>query len=234
MVFRILSLCLVLVILSLQNAVAQAVPQSLDIGETNQGYQKSVRFTRIQNDVQYYDPTKPAPDFETKEQPKPTRERTRSGAAEVNIPFALVTGLVLCVVVFLFLRFGASGGLVLRSDAKNPKRDTATRHKARSGSSLAGPSVENLLNNPDRQQALIGLAQQLIYRAVSANDLLLQRSWTARDVLRRMPKNSSYLPELSALVLKGELVHFGEREVSEEEFADFAARAKPLLQELSA
>ena len=234
--FRLLYVGLILGILVPQFARAQDNSVLLDTPEISEEYQSTLRLKRVQSDVKYYDPNGPKPDLQTTEKPKPPEvqeRRERSGGSEFDPTTALIAGGVLFVILFLFYKFGGAGSLVLRSDVENAKRAKAGGKRQSASAPVDMQSFDGILRNPDRQQALISLAQLLIYKAVSANDLLLQRSWTARDVLRRMPKDSRYLPELSALVLKGELVHFGERDVSEEEFADFAARAKPLLQELS-
>ncbi|WGI21261.1 hypothetical protein [Amylibacter sp. IMCC11727] len=234
--FRLLYVGLILGVLVPQIARAQDTAVLLETPEISEEYQSTLRLKGVQSDVQYYDPNGPKPDLQTTEKPKPQEERTtrsRSGVSEFDPATALIAGAILFVILFLFYKFGGAGSVVLRSDAENAKRAKSGRTRQATSAPVDMQSFDGILNNPDRQQALISLAQLLIYKAVSANDLLLQRSWTARDVLRRMPKDSRYLPELSALVLKGELVHFGERDVSEEEFADFAARAKPLLRELS-
>lgn len=237
MVFRFLYVFLFMLLLMPQIGHAQNTATPLDADETSAEYERSIRLQGVQKDVVYYDPNGPAPSFDTDEKPVPEEERRRRSdpqfSGDFNLPMLLITGGVLFAILYLFFKFGGASSLVLRSDAQNAKRDTSGAARTKKNAPIDMQSFEGILNNPDRQQALISLAQLLIFKAVSANDLLLQRSWTARDVLRRMPKNSSYLPELSALVLKGELVHFGERDVSEEEFADYAARAKPLLRELS-
>jgi hypothetical protein len=225
-----------LVLLAPQTVRAQTATE-LEITETSADYKRSIRLKGVQSDVRYFDPNADAPDFQTTEKPKKREEiqpSERSNAnGEVNLTTALIAGAIIVVILFLFIKFGGSSSLVLRSDVQNAKRNKSVARKRGESKAVDMQPFDGILNNPDRQQALISLAQLLIYKAVSANDLLLQRSWTARDVLRRMPRNSDYLPELSALVLKGELVHFGERDVSEEEFEDFASRAKPLLRVLS-
>lgn len=236
MVARFLYLLCFCVFLGPQIGYAQDQARVVDAGEPWADYQRSLRFSGIQADVTYYDPKAAAPSFDTQEEPQPVEQdsdRTQVSGGEFNLPLALITGGILFVVLFLFFRFGGASSVVLRREADNAKRDKTAAGRGRKSAPVDMQSFEGIVNNPNRQQALINLAQLLIYKAVSANDLLLQRSWTARDVLRRMPRNSSYLPELSELVLKGELVHFGERKVSEEEFADYAARAKPLLRQLS-
>jgi hypothetical protein len=229
-------LFLFLVLLVPQSARAE-IAKELEIDEISAEYKRSIRLKGVQSEVRYFDPNADAPDFETTEKPKKREEiqpseRTES-SGEVNLTTALIAGAIIAVILFLFIKFGGASSLVLRSDVQNAKRSKSGVRKKGESKAIDMQSFDGILNNPDRQQALISLAQLLIYKAVSANDLLLQRSWTARDVLRRMPRNSDYLPELSALVLKGELVHFGERDVSEEEFEDFASRAKPLLRVLS-
>lgn len=232
--FRSICVLALLMILVPLAAQTQDAAEPLEVDEIAEDYIRAIRLKGVQSEVEYYDPTRAPPDFVTNEKPKPEgRKNNPNTSGGINLPFALITGAILIGIVALFLKFGSSGSLVLRKDVQNPNRGQAEGRKAANNASLDMQSFDGILRNPDRQQALINLAQLLIYKAVSANDLLLQRSWTARDVLRRMPKNSSYLSELNALVLKGELVHFGERNVSEEEFADYAARAKPLLRELS-
>jgi len=232
--FRSIYILAFLMLLAPLAAQSQDAAQPLEVSETAEDYIRAIRLKGIQSAVQYYDPTRPPPDFVTNEKPKPEERRNSPNrSAGIDLPFALITGAILIAIGALFLRFGGSGSLVLRKDVQNPKRGQSDGRRTAKNAPLDMQSFDGILSNPDRQQALIQLAQLLIYKAVSANDLLLQRSWTARDVLRRMPKNSTYLAELNALVLKGELVHFGERDVSEEEFADYAKRAKPLLQELS-
>lgn len=213
---------------------AQDVARPLDAPTINQEYERAIRLRGIDNDVLYFDPSAPAPRFDTRERPPPEPQNVEPVIfGSSNMAVILFSCVFLFAVAFLFFKYSGASSPVLRSDVKNPKRSTKKSKQRNAAYEVDNTAFDQIVENPDRQQALIGLAQLLIYKAVTANELLLQRSWTARDVLMRMPKNSTYLPELRELVLKGELVHFGEREVTEEEFADFAARAKPLMKALS-
>ena len=80
----------------------------------------------------------------------------------------------------------------------------------------------------------MALAQYALARVVTANGLRLQKSWTVRDALRRLPADQSYLAQLRALVLAAEGVHFGGRDVTDDEFTAHLNATRPLLAEASA
>jgi len=67
--------------------------------------------------------------------------------------------------------------------------------------------------------------------ALVANGVWMQRSWTARDALRRVPSTQSRRDALQALVLASEFVQFGGRPVSEDAFADHVRQITPLLRQ---
>ena len=62
----------------------------------------------------------------------------------------------------------------------------------------------------------------------------MQQSWTLRDALRRLPGGQAHLAALRDLVALSERVQFGDRDVSEEEFAAHVAAIDPLLRGTSA
>ena len=92
-------------------------------------------------------------------------------------------------------------------------------------------TLQEIIANPDRRAALMALAQYALARVVTSNGLRLQRSWTVRDALRRLPSEQSYLSQLRALVLAAERVHFGGRDVTEDEFKAHLNATQPLLTE---
>ncbi|MEL6236698.1 MAG: DUF4129 domain-containing protein [Pseudomonadota bacterium] len=126
-----------------------------------------------------------------------------------------------------------------RRAADSARRVGATRPRGSTaraaGPSLATPDhIAAILAQPDRQRALILLAQRARADVVAAQGLLLQGSWTARDAVHRLPADHRHRDALTALVLAAEAVQFGDRPVSEGDFAVHVDAVKPLFQELSA
>ena len=70
----------------------------------------------------------------------------------------------------------------------------------------------------DRREALIALSRLVLNRVIEAQGILVQRSWTARDALRRVPREFAQRDALQALIRDSERVQFGGRDISEDEF----------------
>ena len=205
----------------------------MEITQSGRDYLSSIRFRRIDSDVVYFDPTAGPPKFDAREAPpKPPEPDKPWELRDVDGPTSVITLAILAAIVLVFWRYGGSAGLVLRRDASGAARTARRAAGTLDETQLAHPDLTAILRNPDRQAALISLAQLLVVRAVEANGLLLQRSWTVRDVIRRLPREKPYVSELRDLVLIGERVHFRDQSVSEAEFEGFSARAKPVLEML--
>ena len=101
----------------------------------------------------------------------------------------------------------------------------------REGSALATvpDNLDAIARIEDRRLALVTLAQSALICAVRENGLLLQRSWTARDAMRRLPQDMSHRHALRDLVTAGERVLFGGRDVSEADFQDHVDQIRPLF-----
>ena len=90
-------------------------------------------------------------------------------------------------------------------------------------------SLDQILRMRDRRQALVQLARNALTATVAANGILMQRSWTARDALQRIPETQTHLAALRALVLSSERVQYGDREVSEDDFRTHVDNCRQLL-----
>ncbi|MCB1339306.1 MAG: DUF4129 domain-containing protein [Maritimibacter sp.] len=211
-------------------ATAQAVsPEPLQIGPSGEAYLKALRYRRIDTDVAYYDPTRPAPEMELRAKvrdPEADTATDRNPQLEIGLPAALI----LLAIVALFLRYG--GGL---SVSFRRPGEPAARARDRGASPGAGPhtpiGLGAILAIADRRAALVALAEAALTRAVAAHGLLFQKSWTGRDVLRHLPEAAAHRDALRALVLASERAHFGGRAVSEDEFHFHLARIRPLIEE---
>ena len=228
-------------IIPLPGPLAQeAVREPLEIGPSGEEYLDSLRFRRIGTDVGYYDPTAPAPELKTDQRPDSTSRTTdgssgrNSGATSgastaTRVTIGLVMALILAGVFYLFLRFGGNISVSLKREAGNISRDRRRSQPDAPAWATRTGSLEDILRMSDRRQALIQLMRKALSTTVSANGILMQRSWTARDALRHLPPGQSHIDRLRDLVLASERVQFGGRDVTEEEFRNHVDGCRPLL-----
>lgn len=207
----------------------EASAERLEVLQSGEAYLRAVRLRRIKTDVVYYDPTGPAPRLDTRQRPERQADRSKAIWSISNLPTALIAIAVLIAIANFSFRFG--GGVSV-SFGRDPENSGRARAAAR-GVALAGAarpkSVDAILNIPDRREALMMLAQNALATTVETNGILLQRSWTARDALRRIPKDQEHLDALRALVLASERVHFGGRDVTEDEFKLHLSTIRPIF-----
>ena len=218
----------------------EAVSQPLEIGPSGTSYLDAIRYRNVETDVSYYDPTRAAPRLETGQEPVTAPPTTDADGVMDNLSFGriilvLVAFAILAGLALLVFRGGGGFTLSMQHDAQNPTR---SRRADKSGASVradgAPADLKAILGTADRRKALIMLAQAALARTVAANGILLQASWTMRDALRHIPKGQTHLDALHSLVLAGERVLFGNRDVTEAEFQDHVATIRPLMAEARA
>lgn len=204
------------------------------MGESGQAYQKSIRFRGIDANVAYYDPSGPPPPIETSQQPEQKKRSDGDWSVGGDVSFVplLISAAFLVAIAWLFARFGSGFSVSLGRDGDNAERmGQGRRGRALADEPATPSSLTWILRIQDRREALIQLARTALITSVSAQGVLLQKSWTARDALRRLPADQSHLGALRQLVLASERAHFGGREVSEEEFQAHVRDIRPLLSE---
>lgn len=208
----------------------EASEQALEIQDSGRDYLRAIRRRGIDADVGYYDPSLPPPPLTTTETPEQVpdenRERTQF---DVDLVSGLISAAILAAIVILAVRLGGRLSLSVGKEGENASRKTR-----RSGNEAALPeerpgSLRSILRMRDRRAALILLARSALMRSVEENGVLFQSSWTARDALRHVPRDRDYFEALRDLVLAGERVQFGGRDIAEEEFEAHVARIKPLF-----
>ncbi len=202
-----------------------------ELSPSGQDYLKAVRYRGIDTDVVYFDPTQPAPPLDTKFSPKPEAE-SQTVSLDSDWTVGIIAALVLAVLTWiLYLSVGRtsvsfrSGGYVKR--AGKPSVDAPETDEEL-------PDLDAILRQEDRNQAVVGLTQLVLSRCLSANEVLFKRSWTHREALRSLPQSLWYIPDLRALVLESERVHFGHRSISDPDFNALLARIRPILREVRA
>jgi hypothetical protein len=226
-------ICLFLFLPAFGARAQDAAAQPLQIGPSGQAYLDAIGRRGIETDVGYFDPTGALPRLETGQEPAPPpKAASESGAPPVpaiRIILILLVAAVLIGLAVLVQRNAGSFTLSLREDTQN-----STRQRRNGGSGLpraSGPPADlaAILATRDRRRALVMLAQAALARATTANGVLLQPSWTMRDTLRHLPNTQPQLEALRGLVLFGERVLFGNRDVTEDEFQAQVDNLRPLM-----
>ncbi len=203
-----------------------------ELSPSGQDYLKAVRYRGIDTDVVYFDPSQPPPPLDTKFSPAP-EEEFQTVSLDTDWTVGIIAALVLAVLTWiLYLSVGRTS-VSFRSGAGNAKRvgkpsvDTTEADEEL-------PDLDAILRQEDRNQAVVGLAQLVLTRCLTANEVLFKRSWTHREALRSLPQSLWYIPDLRALVLESERVHFGHRSISDPDFNALLARIRPILREVRA
>lgn len=200
------------------------------IGPSGEAYLRALSLRRIDTDVRYYDPTRPAPALETRAEPEAEdRDARGEPSNRVRFQIGLPTLLVLIGVVALFWRFGGGFTVSLGREGANAQRGAGPRF-AHDTPEAAPSTLRAILSIADRRDALLSLTATALNRAIAGQGLLFQKSWTGRDVLRNLPAETPLRDELRTLVFASERVHFGGHDVSEAEFRDHVARIRPLIE----
>ncbi len=209
----------------------EAVAEPLSIEPSGEDYLRAVRLTRIESDVGYFAPGAPPPELSTTERPEAPSDPDETDLPDVGRgPMILIAGAFLAAVLYMFARFGGSVSLSLRQEAGNAsrRRDAGTRNGG-FAEEARSRTLASILRIGDRRIALVALAQHALAKVIADSGVLLQSSWTARDALRHVPREHAMLAALRDLVLDGERVQFGGRDVSEEDFKAHVQRIGPLF-----
>ena len=210
----------------------EASVEPLEITASGEAYLSTIRFRRINSDVAYFDPTQPPPELTTsqtpRERPDRDHENTSGSLQNGQIILLAITGTVMAVILYLFVKFGGAGSISFGQSPENAARDPKRRAAEAESLPNTPASLQAILRMADRREALVALSNYLLSRIVAAEGVLLQRSWTARDALRRVPRDFQHREALQSLVLASERVQFGGRDVSEDEFQDHLGKLKPL------
>lgn len=154
---------------------------------------------------------------------EPSRSETR-----------ITAGIILAILIGALLLFWwnnrLGGSLFSRQKAEgriaDPDDEGAVLLQAQSEGDISLSALAKITNPRDGIRALM---VQALVRAAQQNDIALRRSLTTRDVLRRVPNTWQHRPALQDLVSRAELILFGGREISDEDYADALTRYRPLI-----
>ena len=199
---------------------------------SGEAYLKALRLRGIDADVAYFDPTRPPPAFETNAKPERERDPVDIGQRQVSFTANVIAIAVLLAVIFVFMRYGGQFSVSLRGQ-EDATRGAGTARTTGGELSALPSDLDAIARITDRRLALVTLAQSALLRAITQQGLFLQKSWTARDALRRLPREMAHRDTLSDLVAAGERVLFGGRDVPEDDFQTYLDRIRPLFMQVA-
>lgn len=218
-------------------AAQEAATEPLEIGPSGEAYLRAIRFRGINPDVVYYDPTRPAPSLSTSEAPRARPEGAEPGidadgaggtlGAAYYIVLAIMVA-TLALILYLFVQFGGMGAISFGAAPDNSARRPGEGLDPGEDAPETPRNLAEILRLADRSAAIVALAHYVLNKVVASQGVLLQRSWTARDAMRRVPPGFDHREALVDLVLISERVQFGGRSISEEEFQRHVAETRPL------
>ncbi len=203
-----------------------AETEPVEIGTSGQAYLDALWLRGIDSGVSYYDPARGAPDLETGAEPVKPKTDEDSLVTGWDVTNAVALAVILGIIL-LFVRFGGGLSVSFSREAENARRGPGA---APAPGADAPASLAAILATPDRREALLRLAGAALARAVAAQGLLFQQSWTGREALARLPEATPHRAALRALVLEAEAVHFGGRDIGEAAFRDHVAAVRPLVE----
>lgn len=183
---------------------------------------------RVNGDVVYYNPNLAAPELTTREQPSAT-EQDGAGAS-LPIPrhvFTVISILILAGVLYQVWRFGAPVSVSLTSRPSDAARAVGRTDSRRDGMDETPLALSEILAIGDWNAALVELARSGLVAAADRHGMRWQTSWTARELLRRLPSDEA--ARLRPLVWAAEHVQFGKGHVGEDEFTRHANEIALLL-----
>lgn len=201
----------------------------LEIRPSGEAYIRATRFRGLDRAVAYYDPSQPPPPFETRApatDDDSTALEVQPGPAR-NIALVIAAG-VLMLIAYLVVTNAGGLSVALRKpgDAAGGRGGTKGAAGPQDKARLVG--LEAILAMKDRRDALVALCRSLLARVVASEGVLLHKSWTDRDTLRRVPRDHPHRAALQDLVFASERVQFGGRDVTDAEFRDHVERLRSL------
>lgn len=152
----------------------------------------------------------------------------------VNGPLAIFVVLgILVLGLGLWMRFGNGGVLLSSAPREMKQRQGEAPESWRASEAVAeeGPDqfLQKIAAMQDRRQALVQLLRRCLLHAADVSGTRLFRSDTERTVLGRLPQNLPNRERLENLLVETELVHYGGRDLAENQFSTLLTSAQALL-----
>lgn len=222
-----LFVCLLLISGASPNPAKAQQAETMELSDSGRDYLETVG-RRVNPNVAYFNPDRAAPELTTTARPTPARDRGDPSRPPVsNHVFTAIAVIVLAGVAFQIWRSGSPVSVSLRSRPKDAARALRASASPDDPDTPVDLPLSDILKIGDRNLALVELARKALSEVASRNGMHWQTSWTARDLLRRLPRDAG--DGLRPLVRTAEHVQFGDRTVGEDEFQAHAEDVRRLL-----
>ena len=229
--FIFLMFCAALVVFAAPAPGQEAIRQPVELRESGQDYLRSVRRRGISTDVAFFDRTGPAPALDTTVTPETdTQSRDTDLSLGGRAVWIIISIVVIATLVLLFSRLGGASVVDFNAQPQTGKSRRQKKDRRKGAATSALPAeLSQILQITDRRAALLELMRTSLVKAADLHQIRLQRSWTARDALRRIPKDWPLRPPLQTVLTAAERAHFGGRAVSEDDFKAHVEQIAPLF-----
>lgn len=209
---------------------AEPVPLDVEITDGGAAYRDVA--TGVDTGVTYYDPAAPAPEmiidqpFDLEADDLSDDDYTIEGG-----PRVIFSIIIIAVLIGVALAIARLSGVSSASFSRAPDRGARWRRNEGTDSATVGAptTLSAIADIADRRLALLLMTGQTMQAAATQCGFRIGRSWTLRDVIRRVPRDWRHHVELTALARAAEAVHFGGRDVAEDEFQSHFATARTII-----
>lgn len=207
----------------------EPVRLDVEIGESGRAYRDAV--WGVDTEVEYYDPAAPAPEMTTTEPIRLDGDDADIDNVQVTgAPRIIISVVVIAILVAVVIAIARLSGVSTASFSRAPDRGARAARRSGGDTEESMPtSLSAIADIRDRRIALILLTTQAMQAAAAQCGFRIGRSWTLRDVIRRVPRDWRHHGALSTLARTAEAVHFGGRDVAEDEFQTHFAAARAIV-----
>lgn len=220
-------------------AVAEPIKPPSDPSSDAKAYEAAISGRRIDAAVEYHDPLRDAPELKIRGK---APELERDDETEFDLPVekwgvVFIAVIFLAVIVTLGSKFGGASSVSITRGVdrrRRPARSRAPAAEAALPVAFADRTLQDIARIEDPREAIIALGVAALRRAADANGLGVGRSWTMRDVLRRLPQDWPHLHILLGIARAAELTHFGGRDFAPEDLRAHLEAARPIFGEADA
>ena len=228
-------LCLVAFLLPGAAGAQVADPDRIEvpIGAGGREYKDTLGRRRIETELIYLSPD--ADETLPRETASKPPERSEFSAELPRYALIAVMIALLAALAVFAVRF-APKPTVSMSSPQNSRRRSGARNTggdiapdAPVDATTSNEFLKQLQAMADRRAALILLSKRCLERAVAINGMALGRSQTAREILRKLPRNWDHHEALSRIIGFEERVQFGGHDLPEPVFQESLHLARPLF-----
>lgn len=189
-----------------------------------ESYRESAQGRRIRTDVRALSADAPL-DLAPPEPKRERRERGERSGAERAVGWLL---LLVAAGLLIWALARSQFADLLRREPEGRARPQTVELADMGTAELDGP-LDELAAVADPVEGLRRLLLRVLAAAAGANDVPLRRSFTARDVLARIPPAWNDRGTVERLVRRAELVVFGGRPFGRDDFLSVLEEARPLI-----